>query len=105
MEGLKSELSVSNNDSALSEEMAVRIVSLLLLIAAASLVVLWTLNPVGSGSENTFAPCLGVDLTSVAMISYVQRSIKSNDRVGRTPLIAGCCFILFLVLVSLHFAA
>jgi hypothetical protein len=84
------------------EKMGTRIVALLLLIAAASFVVLWTVNPVGSGSETTFALFVAIDLTSVAMISYVQRSISFDDRFGRAPLLAGCFFILFLILAGFY---
>ena len=84
------------------EKMSTRIAALLLLIAATSFVVLWTVNPVGSGSETTFALFVAIDLTSVAMISYVQRSMSFNDRIGRAPLIAGCFFILFLVLADFY---
>ena len=93
----------SDAHAAAIESMGTRIVALLLLIAAVSFVVLWTANPIGSGSETTFALFVAVDLVSVAMISYVQRSITFDDRIGRVPLIAGCCFIIFLVLTNFYF--
>ena len=82
------------------ERMGIRIVALLLVIASISVFVLWTVNPVGSGSETTFALYLAIDLISVALISYVHRSVTGGDRISRVPLIAGCCFILLLALAS-----
>jgi hypothetical protein len=99
---VKSKQLDSNAGAVVTEKMGIRIVALLLLIAALSVFVLWTVNPVGAGSETTFALYLAVDLTCVAMISYVQRSVAGDGRIGRAPLIAGCCFILFLVLAGFY---
>lgn len=85
-----------------AERVAVRVVALLLLVAALSVFVLWTVNPVGGGSESTFALFVGVDITAVAMISYVQRSVTEAGRIGRVPMIAGCLLILFLVAVAFY---
>lgn len=92
----------SRSDDVASEMMATRIVALLLVVAALSVFVLWTVNPIGSGSESTYALFLGVDLLSVAMISYVERSIAGSGRIGKLPMIAGCCFILFLVSAAFY---
>jgi hypothetical protein len=99
------EQSDSSPRHAIVDMMALRVVSLLLLVAAISVFTLWSVNPVGSGNESTFALFLAVDLVSVAMISYVQRSIAEEGRVGRVPLIAGCCFILFLVAAGVYLLA
>ena len=99
---MKSKQLDSNAGAVVTEKMGIRIVALLLLIAALSVFVLWTVNPVGAGSETTFALYLAVDLICVAMISYVQRSVAGDGRIGRAPLIAGCCFILFLVLAGFY---
>jgi hypothetical protein len=88
---------ISENDRITTERMGLRIVSLLLLVATMSVFVLWSVNPLGSGDESTFALFLAVDLVSVAMISYVERAVTRESRMARAPLIAGCCFILFLV--------
>ncbi|HXW94261.1 MAG TPA: hypothetical protein VEJ19_00970 [Nitrososphaerales archaeon] len=84
------------------ERMAVRIVSLLLIVAAVSVFVLWSANAVGSGGETTFALFLAVDLVAVAMISYVERSVSEQGNIGRAPLIAGCCFVLVLVIAGIY---
>jgi len=94
--------SPSERDLATTERMAIRIVSLLLLVAAASVFVLWSVNPVGSGGESTYAIFLAVDLVSVAMISYVGRAVTREGRLARLPIVAGCLFILFLVVVGLY---
>ena len=88
-----------------TERMALRIVSLLILVAAVSVFVLWSANPLGSGSETTFALYLAVDLIAVAMISYIQRSVSREGRMGRLPVITGCCFIMFLVVAGLYLLA
>ena len=88
-----------------TEKMAVRVVALLLIVAALCVFVLWTVNPVGSGSESTFALFVAGDLLAVAMISYVQRSVSERGRVGRLPIIAGCGFIVFLVAAAFYLLA
>jgi hypothetical protein len=100
---MRSEQSASSADEVVTERMGVRIVALLLLIAALSVFVLWTVNPVGSGSETTFAIYLAIDLIAFALISYVNRRVADDSKIGRAPLIAGCCFILFLVLAGFYF--
>jgi surface polysaccharide O-acyltransferase-like enzyme len=82
------------------DEMSLRIVLLLVIVALASVITLWTLNPTGSTSESTFAIYLAVDLVSFAMISYVYRGSKSGDGIGRLPLIAGCAFISVLLFLG-----
>jgi hypothetical protein len=99
---MKSEESGSTADSVVTERMGVRIVALLVLIAAISVFVLWTVNPVGSGSETIFAIYLSVDLVAFAMISYVERRVNGDGKFGRAPLIAGCCFVLLLVLAGFY---
>jgi len=96
------EQSVSEKNTEVIERMGLRIVSLLLIIAGVSVFILWSVNPVGAGSESTFALFLAVDLVSVAMISYVERSVTREGRMARSPLIAGCCMILFLVFTSIY---
>lgn len=90
---------------AVTEKMAVRIVALLLLVAALCVFVLWTVNPIGPGSENTFALFVGADFIAVAMISYIQRSVSENGRIGRVPIVAGCGFIVFLVAAAFYLLA
>ena len=92
---------VTDKNTIVTERMGVRIVSLLLLVAIISVFVLWSVNPVGSGSESTFALFLAVDLVSVAMISYVERAVAREGRIGKAPLVAGCLFILFLVVAGI----
>ena len=96
------EQSVSDRETIVTERMGMRIVSLLLLVAAISVFILWSVNPLGSGSESTFALFLAVDLVSVAMISYIERAVAREGRMARAPLVAGCCFILILVLAGIY---
>lgn len=87
----------SSSKTVVAEKMGVRIVAFLLIVAALSVFVLWTVNPIGGGDETTFALFVAVDVIAVAMISYVQRSIERDDRIGRTPMLAGSVFIVFLI--------
>jgi hypothetical protein len=91
-----------DKNTAVTERMGLRIAALLLLVAALSVFVLWTVNAVGSGSEATYALYLAVDLVAVAMISYVQRAIAREGRMARVPLMAGCIFIVLLVVAGLY---
>jgi len=36
------------------------------------------------------------------MVSYVERAVSREGRLSRAPLIAGCCFILFLVVAGFY---
>jgi hypothetical protein len=81
----------------LTEGMGLKIVALLLTVALASVVTLWTLNPTGASSESVFAIYLAVDLVSFAMISYIYRAATSGDGIRRAPILAGCLLVLFLV--------
>ena len=92
-------------DTVTTEEMGVRVVALLLMVAALSVFVLWTVNPVGSGSESTFALFVAVDIVSVAVISYIQRSVSERGRIGRVPVLAGCAFMVVLVAAAFYLLA
>lgn len=93
---------MSGPERTATEIMSVRITALLLLVAALSVFVLWTANPVGSAGETTFALYLSIDLASFAMISYIHRSVAAEGRIGSVPLLAGCCLILLLLLASFY---
>jgi hypothetical protein len=80
--------------------MTLRIIALLIIVALASVVTLWTINVTGSASESTFAIFLAVDLLSFAMISYLYRVEKNGDEIRRLPLVAGCVFISVLLLLG-----
>lgn len=95
----------SSHDTELAEKLGVRMSALLLIVAALCVFVLWTVNPVGSGSESTFALFVAVDISSVAMISYIQRSIRERNTIGRVPVLSGCVFILFLVALAFYLLA
>lgn len=85
------------------ERLGMRVVAALLLLEALSVYFLWTLNPVGPGAESAFALYLAADLVSFAMISYVYRALKKENRIGRAALLAGCCFIFILLLLGFVF--
>ncbi len=83
------------------ERTGTRIVALLLLLEAVSLIFLWSFDAVGSAGETAFALFLAADLTSFAMISYVYRVLKEENKFGKWPLLAGCTFISALFLLAL----
>jgi membrane associated rhomboid family serine protease len=78
-----------------------RIFILLLLFGLVSVIFLWTLNPVSSQSQTTFAIYLSIDLVVFAMVSYVFRVSKWGEEVKRLPLVAGCVVLLILLYVGL----
>jgi len=87
-------------DVTLYERIGIRVVTLLLLLEVLSVYFLWTFNQIGPGAESTFALLLAADLVSFAMISYVYRALKRENRIGRLPLLAGCAFIIVLLLLG-----
>lgn len=85
----------------LSEQIGLRIVGLLLIVAAVSTIGLWTLSTAVVSGESLFATYLSVDLISFSMIAYVYRVTNSGDDIRPIPLFAGCCMLLLLVFVGL----
>ena len=78
-----------------------RIFVLLLLFGLLSVLFLWTLNPVSSQSQTTFAIYLSIDLVVFAMVSYIFRVSKWGEEVRRLPLVAGCVVLLILLYMGL----
>jgi membrane associated rhomboid family serine protease len=78
-----------------------RILILLLLFGIISVVLLWTLNPIGSQSQKTFAIFLSIDLVVFAMVSYIFRVSKWSEEVRTLPLLAGCIALLTLLYIGL----
>lgn len=85
----------------LSDAAEFRIFALLLLLGLVSVIFLWTLNPVTSQGQTTFAIYLSVDLVVFAMASYIYRESKWKEEVGRLPLLGGCVMLLLLLFVGL----
>jgi len=78
-----------------------RIFALVILLALLSVVFLWTLSPIGSQSQTTFAIYLSIDLVAFAMASYIFRKSKWREGVGPWPIVAGCVALLVLLYVGL----
>jgi hypothetical protein len=74
---------------------------LLLLLGLVSVIFLWTLNPVSSQGEKTFAICLSVDLVIFGMALYIYRESKWKEGAGRVPLLGGCLMLLLLLFTGL----
>jgi len=85
----------------LSDPTAFRIFALLLLLGMLSVAFLWTLNPVGSQNQTTFAIFLSIDLVVFAMVSYIYRVSRWKEGVGRWPILGGCLMFLLLLCVGL----
>jgi len=81
----------------LGETIGIRIVGLLLIVAASSVVGLWTLDTSVVSGESLFAVYLSMDLVCFAMIAYIYRVTKGGDDFGRLAMFAGCCMLLLLV--------
>jgi len=86
--------------SEVNERMGLRIAFLLLIVAAASVVALWTLDTTTASAEAVYAIYLAVDLVAFAMISYIYRVIKSGDPVREVPLLVGCVFLAVIVVAG-----
>ncbi len=83
-----------------TEQIAVRIVGLLVIVAFTSSVVLWTIDTSLASGESLFAVYLSIDLIAFAMISYVYRVTKTGDSIGRIPLLAWCVLLLILLVAG-----
>ena len=80
---------------------SLKIVGLLILVELVSAYFLWTLNPVNQAGEAVFAILLAIDLVSLAMMSYVYRTVKSGEQLSRGVLLVASCMILVFVYASL----
>ena len=79
------------------ERIGLQVMGLLLIIAAMSVVGLWTLDTYAVSGESLFAVYLSMDLICFAMITYVYRTTKGGDEIGRIPMIAGCAMLMILI--------
>ena len=74
-----------------------RVIVLLLVLQAVSIVLLWTLDALNQVSEGTFALFLAVDMISFAMVSYIYRHDKEAEPPSRGWLIVGSVLVLVLL--------
>ncbi len=87
--------------TSMMETIGERIVALLLLLMAATLVLLWSLNPLTTAGQDAFAIYLAVEFVAFAMLSYIYRTLNADDRLSKILLIAGCALIAALFFLSL----
>jgi len=80
-----------------NERTGLRVSFLLLVVALASVIALWTLNTTTASAQAVFAIYLAVDLVSFAMISYIYRLSKTGDPIRKVPMLAGFVFLLVLI--------
>jgi len=85
----------------LSQGTALRIFALLVTLGVLSVAFLWTLSPVRSEGQTTFAIYLSIDLVVFAMCSYIYRVTKWKEGVGRIPILGGCLALLLLIFVGI----
>ena len=81
----------------------IQIVALIVLQVAAT-IFLWTLNAVTTTSTQLFALFLSADLMSFAIISFVYREYKQNNKLRLGWVIAGYAALAVLLLSSVIFA-
>jgi hypothetical protein len=80
-----------------SERVGLQIMGFLLIIAAISVFGLWTLDTYAISGESLFAVYLSMDLICFSMITYVYRTTKGGDAIGRIPMLAGCVMLTILI--------
>jgi len=85
----------------LAQRIAVRIVYLLLIVSAISVVGLWTLSTSTVAGESLFAVYLSMDLVAFAIMAHVYGTVKAGNTLRRIPLIAGCVTLMLLIIVGL----
>lgn len=85
----------------MSEWIGTRIVGLMLIVGAASVVGLWTQSTSVVSGESLFAIYLSMDLVAFAMIAYVYRTVKAGDDIRRMAVFGGCCALLLLTFAGL----
>jgi len=81
-----------------------RTITLLLVLQAVTIIFLWTLDALNQVSESTFALFLAVDMISFAMISYIYRHEKEDQKPNRGWLVVGSGLILVLLFSGLVLA-
>lgn len=79
------------------------LVALLLVFQLVTVVLMWSLNPIGQVSQGSFALLLAADLLAFSMVSYVAR-IRNLERNLRGYLIlvgsAAVLLVMFLALLE-----
>ena len=77
-------------------------VALLLVLQLVSVVLMWSLNPIGQRSEASFALLLAADLVSFSMVSYMARGRDLEGGVrGSYVLMGAAATLLFMFLAIL----
>lgn len=78
------------------------LVALLLVLQLVSVVLMWSLNPIGQRSEASFALLLAADLVSFSMVSYMARGRDLEGGVrGSYVLMGAAATLLFMFLAIL----
>lgn len=77
------------------------LVVLLLVLQAVSVVLMWSLNPVGQRSETSFALLLAADLVAFSSVSYLGRRENLGGKIRGEFVLAGSAVVLLFVLLAL----
>lgn len=78
------------------------LVVFLLILQAVSVVLMWSLNPLGERSQASFALLLAADFVSFSMISYIARNRSSGGGIrGAFVLMGSAATFLFMFLAML----
>jgi hypothetical protein len=75
----------------------------LLALQAASTALIWVLTPLGIKNEAVFGVFLGIDLISLAMMSYTYRTENVKGEMNWDMILAGSLFLLLLVVVAVFY--
>ena len=76
-------------------------VALLLLLQLVSVLLAWSLNPIGGQSENSFALLLAADLIAFSIVSYLARTNNQEGGARGPVVLAGSAAVLFFMLLAL----
>lgn len=87
-----------------SERIGLTLTGLLLVVAGACVIGLWTLSTSTTSGESLFAVYLSADLVAFAIISYIYRVNKVGGDLDPAPLMAGFLTLAILVTTGLAVA-
>ena len=76
-------------------------VALLLLLQLVSVLLAWSLNPIGRQSETSFALLLAADLIAFSIVSYLARTHNQEGGTRGPVVLAGSTAVLFFMLLAL----
>ena len=77
------------------------LVALLLVLQLVSVLLVWSLNPIGQQSEASFALLLAADLVAFSIVSYLVRTRNNDGGAKGAFVLAGSAAVLLFMLLAL----